>query len=323
MIGLIVRRVLGAAATLLVLSIILFLMIQALPGSPATSMLGQRATPELVAQVNADFGLDQPILQQYLHWLGGVVQGDFGYSLATAGRGGSLSEIPVSEIIVDGLKVTVPLAFLGMLLAVLIGLPLGVIAAMRRGQPSDAFLSATAMLGISMPDFFIGFLLIFVFSSTLGLLPSVVPADLFASPLESLRALTLPILSIGLINAAAVARMTRTSLLETIALDYVTLARARGAPELVVVLKHALRNAFVPILTVIGLQLGYLLGGVVVIEQLFGLPGIGRELLIAVGDRDYPTVQALVLTMATGFILVNLIVDLVYIRLDPAIKGTQ
>ena len=323
MIGLIVRRVLGAAATLLVLSIILFLMIQALPGSPATSMLGQRATPELVAQVNADFGLDQPILQQYLHWLGGVVQGDFGYSLATAGRGGSLSEIPVSEIIVNGLKVTVPLAFLGMLLAVLIGLPLGVIAAMRRGQPSDAFLSAMAMLGISMPDFFIGFLLIFVFTSTLGLLPSVVPADLFASPLESLRALTLPILSIGLINAAAVARMTRTSLLETIALDYVTLARARGAPELVVVLKHALRNAFVPILTVIGLQLGYLLGGVVVIEQLFGLPGIGRELLIAVGDRDYPTVQALVLTMATGFILVNLIVDLVYIRLDPAIKGTQ
>lgn len=322
MVGLLTRRVAGALVSLLVLSIVLFLLVQALPGDPATSILGQRATPALVEQVNRDFGLDQPVLQQYLHWLGGAVQGEFGYSLATSGRSG-LAGTPVSEIVVQGLKVTVPLALLGMLVAVVLGIPLGVMAAARRGRPTDVGLSSISVLGISLPDFFVAFLLILVFNSWLGLLPSVGYTDIFSDPLGGLEALALPILSVGLINAAAIARMTRASVLETSSQDFILLARSRGSPETVVVLKHALRTALVPILTVIGLQLGYLLGGVVVIEQVFGLPGVGRELLIAVGKRDYPTIQALVLALAAAFIAVNLIVDLLYTRADPAIRGAQ
>jgi peptide/nickel transport system permease protein len=322
MLGLLTRRMAGALLSLLVLSIVLFLLVQALPGDPATSILGQRATPELIRQVNADFGLDKPLIAQYLDWLGGAVQGDFGYSLATSGRSG-LEGTPVSEIVLQGLKVTVPLALLGMLLAVGLGIPMGVIAAARRGRPLDAGLSGISVVGISMPDFFVGFLLILVFNSWLGLLPSVGYTDLFADPVQGLDTLALPILSVGLINAAAIARMTRASVLETSSQDFILLARSRGTLESVVLLKHALRTALVPIMTVIGLQLGYLLGGVVVIEQVFGLPGVGRQLLVAVGQRDYPTIQALVLTLAAAFIVVNLVVDLLYTRADPAIRGAQ
>jgi peptide/nickel transport system permease protein len=323
MLALIARRVAGAAATLLVLSILLFLLVQALPGDPATSILGLRATPETVARIRHDFGLDQPLAQQYLTWLGRALRGNLGYSLATAGTGGAISETPVSDIVGQGLVVTLPLAALGMLLAILLGVPLGVLAATRRGRPRDVGLSSLAVLGISLPDFFVAFLLILLFSVRLRLLPSVGYVDLLDDPLSGLRTLALPILSVGIINAAAVARMSRASLLESLSRDYVLLARARGTFESVVVLKHALRNAFVPVLTTIGLQLGFLLGGVVVIEQVFGLPGVGRQLLVAVGQRDYPTIQALVLTMAAAFILVNLVVDLLYMRLDPSIRGAS
>jgi peptide/nickel transport system permease protein len=322
MAGLLTRRVAGALLSLLVLSVVLFLLLQALPGDPATSILGQRATPALVKQVNADFGLDKPLPAQYLHWLGDAVQGNFGYSLASSGRG-ALSGTPVSDIVTQGLKVTVPLAVLGMLVAVVLGIPLGVIAAARRGRPTDAALSTVSVLGISLPDFFVAFLLILVFNSWLGWLPSVGYTDLFADPAGGLKALALPILSVGLINAAAIARMARASVLETSSQDFILLARSRGTPESVVLLKHALRTALVPILTVVGLQLGYLLGGVVVIEQVFGLPGIGRSLLIAVGQRDYPTIEALVLTLAAAFLVVNLAVDLLYTRADPTIRGAR
>jgi peptide/nickel transport system permease protein len=322
MLGLLTRRLAGALLSLLVLSIVLFLLVQALPGDPATSMLGQRATPKLIAQINADFGLDKPLIGQYLDWLGGALHGDFGYSLATSGRSGP-SGTPVGEIVVQGLKVTVPLALLGMLLAVCVGIPMGVAAAAWRGRPLDVGLSSVSVVGISMPDFFVAFLLILVFNSWLGLLPSIGYTDLFADPLQGLKTLALPILSVGLINAAAIARMTRASVLETSSQDFILLARSRGTLESVVLLKHALRTALVPILTVIGLQLGYLLGGVVVIEQVFGLPGVGRQLLVAVGQRDYPTIQALVLTLAGAFIVVNLVVDLLYTRADPAIRGAQ
>jgi peptide/nickel transport system permease protein len=322
MLALLARRIVGALLSLLVLSIVLFLLVQALPGSPATSLLGQHATPALVTRVNHDFGLDQPILQQYLHWLGGAVHGDLGYSLAGTGRSGPVGT-PVTEIIGQSLKVTVPLAILGMLLAVVVGIPLGVIAAARRGKPTDVALSTVSILGISMPDFFVAFLLILLLNTWLGLLPSVGYVDIFTDPIGGLRTLALPILTVGLINAAAVARMTRASVLETFSQEYILLARSRGTPGSVVLLKHALRAALVPILTVIGLQLGYLLGGVVVIETVFGLPGLGRDLLIAVGQRDYPTIEGLILTFAAGFMIVNLVVDLLYTQADPAIQGAQ
>jgi peptide/nickel transport system permease protein len=321
--GLVLRRLTGAVISLLVLSVVLFAMLQALPGDPATSMLGQRATPQLVRQVKHDFGLDKPVPEQYVHWLGDAVRGNLGYSLAGTGTGSGVSGTTVTSIIGQGLKVTIPLAVFGMIFAVLIGVPLGVLAAMHRGRPADGALSAVSVLGISLPDFFIAFLLILLFSSTLHWLPSVGYTDLFSDPVNGIKTLALPILSVGLINAAAVARMTRASVLEASSQEFVLLVRARGAPESVVVLKHELRNALIPILTVIGLQLGYLLGGVVVIEQVFGLPGIGRQLLIAVGQRDYPTIQGLVLTLAAAFLLVNLLVDLLYVRLDPSIRGAQ
>jgi peptide/nickel transport system permease protein len=178
-------------------------------------------------------------------------------------------------------------------------------------------------VGISFPDFYVAFLLILLFTVNLGLLPSIGFVNLFDDPVNGLRSVALPVMAIGLINAAAIGRMTRASLLEALTNEYVWLARARGTFESVVLLKHALRNALIPVITVIGLQMGYLFGGVIVLESMFGLPGIGRQLLIAVSQRDYPTIQAIVLTFAAAFILVNLLVDLTYPMLDPRIRARR
>jgi peptide/nickel transport system permease protein len=321
----VVRRVVGAVATLFALSIVIFLLLRVLPGDPATAILGLRATPELLARVRHDFGLDQPLLTQYVLWLNDVLHGNLGYSLAVSGFSSGQSQAirgtPVAQTVVQGLRVTLPLTVLGTAVAAVLGLTGGIAAAAKQGSRWDVVLSNGVLLGISAPDFYVAFLLILAFTVWLGWLPSVGYTDIFGDVVAGVRSLALPILTIGLINAAAIARMTRASLLEALNSEYVLLARARGTMGSVILLKHALRNALVPIITVIGLQLGYLFGGVIVIENMFGLPGIGRQLLIATGQRDYPTIQALVLVFAAAFIVINLAVDLIYPVLDPRIRA--
>jgi peptide/nickel transport system permease protein len=259
--------------------------------------------------------------QQYWTWLSRAVTGDLGYSMESTGTSGSLGGRAVSAYVTQGLAVTVPLSVLGTLLAVVIGVPLGVLAGSKRGSVRDGVLTNVSVVGISIPDFYLSFLLILLLTVKLGWLPSIGgDIDVFSRPVESLRSLALPVIAIGVINSAAIARMTRAALLESLVNEYTLVARARGLFESVVVLKHALRTALIPIVTIVGLQLGYLFGGVVVIETLFGLPGIGRQLLLATQQRDYPTIQALVLTFAALFIFVNLLVDLAYPLLDPRIR---
>jgi peptide/nickel transport system permease protein len=225
--------------------------------------------------------------------------------------------------VLQGLQVTVPLTVLGTLIAAILGMSGGILAVVKRGTVWDAIVSNVLLVGISFPDFYVAFLLILLFTVNLGLLPSIGFVNLFDDPVNGLRSVALPVMAIGLINAAAIGRMTRASLLEALTNEYVWLARARGTFESVVLLKHALRNALIPVITVIGLQMGYLFGGVIVLESMFGLPGIGRQLLIAVSQRDYPTIQAIVLTFAAAFILVNLLVDLTYPMLDPRIRARR
>lgn len=325
MIRYLITRLASAAITLFVMSIVVFLLVRALPGGPAVAILGLRATPELIARINHDFGVDQPLIIQYVRWLTAAFHGDLGYSLAVRGfvpdQSQAISGRSVVDIILQGLQVTVPLTLLGTTVAGVLGMAGGILAVTKRGSVWDALVSNGMLIGISFPDFFIAFLLILLFTVRLNLLPSIGWVSLLDDPVGGLRSLALPVTAIGVINAAAVARMTRASLLEALTNEYIWLARARGTFESVVLLKHALRNALVPVVTILGLQIGYLFGGVIVIESIFSLPGIGRELLIAVSQRDYPTIQGIVLTFAAAFIMVNLIVDLMYPLLDPRIRA--
>lgn len=321
MVRIVGQRLAGALLTLLVLSVILFVGVRLLPGDPATAMLGDRATPQLVAQIRHDFGLDQSLPAQYATYVSRMVRGNFGYSLATTGTTGDLGGTPVGSIIVQSLKVTLPLSLLGILFAAVAGVTLGAIGASAPGRKRDAAVSGASVVGLAMPDFFVAFLLVLLFTVHLRWLPSIGYTDIFSDPLGGLRTLALPIATLAIINAGPIARMTRSSLLETLSTEYVVYARARGVPESVVLLKHALRNAMIPILTSIGLQLGYLLGGVVVVESIFGLPGMGRALLLAVSQRDYPTIEGLVLTFAAAFIVLNVLTDLLYATADPRARS--
>lgn len=321
MVRLIGQRLAGALLTLLVLSVLLFLGLRLLPGDPATAMLGQRATPELVARIRHDFGLDQSLPAQYWTYLTRMLSGNFGYSLATTGTTGAVGGMSVGSIIIGSLKVTLPLSLLGIFFAALLGVALGAVGASSPRSKRDAAVSGASLLGLALPDFFVAFLLVLVFTVHLGWLPSIGYTDIFSDPAGGLRSLTLPIATLAIINAGPIARMTRSALLETLSTEYVLYARARGVPGSVVLLKHALRNGMIPILTVTGLQLGYLLGGVVVVESVFGLPGMGRALLLAVSQRDYPTIEGLVLTFAAAFILLNLMTDLMYASVDPRARS--
>jgi peptide/nickel transport system permease protein len=315
----VIKRLGAVLVSLLVLSVIVFLLVRALPGSPAESMLGLRATPRLVAEINHNLGLDRPLAVQYLDWLSRAVRGDLGSSIATSGTGG-VSYHPVAQTIGKGLVVTAWLSGLGIVVATVAGLALGLLGATRKRGGADAALSGVALLGLSLPDFYLGFLLILLFTVQLAWLPSVGFVNPLEDPAGGLSSLVLPVLTVGLINMASIARITRSSVLETMNRDFVTLAAAHGVPRRVILGKHVLRNALVPILTVIGLQFGFLFGGVIVIETVFGLPGMGRFLVIAVQQRDYPTIQGLVMTFAFAFLLVNLVVDVGYALIDPRIR---
>jgi peptide/nickel transport system permease protein len=306
------RRVLLAVPMLLGMSLVVFLIVHLVPGDPATAVLGLNATPELVQQLRTDLGLDEPLVTQYLTWLGNVLTGDFGRDYS--------SNAPISELLSERLPVTIELAVAALVVALVIGIPLGVAGAVWRGRAPDAAAQGVSMVGISVPDFWVGIMLILAFALGLGVLPSSGWVPFGEDPVENLRSLILPALALGLGFGAVLIRVTRAAMLDVLSQDYIRFCRAKGVPESRVILKHALRNAAIPITTVVGMQAGYLLGGAIVIEQVFALPGVGRLVLDGVLQRNYPVVQGAVLVIGAMFIAVNLAADVLYAVLNPRLR---
>jgi peptide/nickel transport system permease protein len=312
MLQFVIRRAATGAVVLFVVSVMVFGVIHLVPGDPAEMMLGQNATPESLALVRAQLGLDQPLLVQYLSWSTSMLRGDFGTSV-------SINQ-PVASILRERFPATVMLTVGGMLVALGVGIPLGIAASLVRGSRLDFGISIIAFLGVSIPQFWLGIMLILVFSLQLGVLPPGGFANIFTDPGEGLRRLVLPSVALGLTLAAIISRMTRSSMLEVIRQDYVRTARSKGLPERRIVLRHALRNAMIPTLTVIGIQIGYLIGGAIVIEEVFYWPGLGRVVLHAVNYRDLPLLQGATMVIATAFVLINLLIDVMYTMLDPRVR---
>jgi peptide/nickel transport system permease protein len=307
------RRLLIAVPMLFGMSIVVFLILRLAPGDPVRAILGTQATPELVRSMRTDLGLDDPIYAQYTSWLGGILTGDFGTDFRTSDSIGSM--------LVDRLPVTLELAAMSLLIAVVVAIPLGTLAAVRRGRATDRVAQTSSMLGVSVPDFWLGIMLVLVFSLTFGMLPSSGYVPFREDPVENLRHLILPAVSLAAGLAAVLIRLTRSAMVEALQQDYVRFCRMKGVPERSIVVKHALRNAAVPIVTVIGMQAGYLLGGAIVIEQIFSLPGVGRLVLDSVLQRNYPVVQSSVLVIGLMFIVSNLLADVLYAVINPRLRA--
>lgn len=306
------RRLLAVVPILLGITVISYFLTRSIPGDLVAVMLGTNTDPEVAAQLRAKLHLDRPILLGYLEWLGRLMQGDLGESL----RSGQ----SIAEDVMTRLGRTAQLTFAAMLLALLVSIPAGILAAIRRNRPTDGTISVLALLGVSTPDFWLGFILILIFSVSLKWLP---PAG-YVSPLENpgkfLTLLILPALTLGFQVTGILTRFTRSAMLEVLNQDFIRTARAKGVSERALLYKHALRNAFVPIITVIGLNVGFLLGGTIIVETIFGWSGVGSLAVTAINQRDYPVVQAAVMLFAFTFTLVNLIVDLMYVWIDPRIR---
>jgi len=301
--------------SLTVASLIIFLVVQVLPGDPAQVVLGVNATPDALAQLRHQMGLDLPGWQRYLAWIGGILHGDFGTS--------QVSSAPVAELIRQKLSVSAPLALLGMAVSVLTSVPLGVIAGVRYRRLSGALISALSLGGIAIPAFWAALLLITVFAIRLH----VVPAGGFVAwsddPVGAFKSLLLPAISLGLVQGAILTRYIRSSIVDVLREDYIRTARAKGLTRWQALRRHGFRNAAIPVVTVLGLQLTSLLVGAVVIENVFYLPGLGRMLIQAIGNRDLVVIQATVMLLTGVVLVVNFLVDVSYRLLDPRIRATR
>jgi peptide/nickel transport system permease protein len=306
------RRLLSAIPVLFIVSLISFGLMRLIPGDPAASIAGPSATPAQIDQLRRDLGLDEPLLMQLLHYYQGLLQGDFGKSLLL-GKG-------VLAATLERLPVTIGLSLYALVLTLLIGVTSGIIAALRQNTWVDQVAMMIAMLGISIPNFFLGLLMIIFFAVQLGWLPSGGYVPFSQDPLGWLRSTTMPAISLALLQAGLLARITRSGMLEVLRQDYVRTARAKGLPERQVILKHALANALIPIVTVVGIIISLLLSGAVVTEALFSLPGMGQLLTQAVLSRDYPMVQGGLLLVTTFLVLVNILVDVLYALIDPRVR---
>jgi peptide/nickel transport system permease protein len=305
-------RLIALVPILLGTSVVAFFLIRLVPGDPAMALLGLDADPQAIAALRRQLALDQPIVVQYFTWLGHIFAGDFGRSVQGAR--------PVLPLLLGALAPTALLAAAAVAVSLVIAIPAGIVAATRRNSGADYGASFLALCGLSMPSFWLGVLLILAFSIYWPILPASGYAALTVDPLEHLRHLVLPALTLGAALAAATMRMTRATMLEVLRSDYVRTARAKGLPRRRVVWGHALRNARIPIVTLLGIQLGQLLGGVVITETVFSWPGIGKLTVDAIFARDYPVVQGAVLLTAAVFVLINLATDLVYTVLDPRVR---
>jgi peptide/nickel transport system permease protein len=308
------RRAVWTVLALLGVSVLIFFLVRLLPGNIVDIIAGTEGQLSRAqrAAVLREFGLDKPLPVQYVLWLGNMLQGNFGWSFRTGQ--------PVAALITSRLPLTIELALLAVLGVAFVGVPLGVAASVSRSLRVRTLVQVIGVLGLSMPNFWIAILLIIAASSLFGWLPALIYVSPWADPWVNLQQMFLPVLSLALGLSAVVVRMTRSSMLEVLGQDFIRVARAKGLSTLAVLRRHTLRNALIPIVTVLGLQTGFLLGGVVITEQIFGLPGLGWPLLNGVYQRDYPVVQGTVMVFAITFVLINLLVDLLYTYLDPRIR---
>jgi peptide/nickel transport system permease protein len=311
--GYILKRIALAIPTLIAVSIGIFLMVRLLPGDIIDILFGgdQTASEEVKQRAREQLGLTGSYPEQYWRWISGVAQGDFGFSLRN-------SE-PVSNIIVSSLSITLELVVLGLLIATLIGIPLGVISAVKRDRGPDYAARVGGLVGLSIPSFWLATLLLLFTSRVFGWVPPLNYISPFDDPIGNLSQFMLPAISISVFTMAIVMRMVRATMLEVLGQDYVRTARAKGVGPRTVILKHALRNALIPVITIVGFEIGVLIGGAAIVEIIFGLPGVGYTLLQAIFGRDYPVIQAMTLMIAFAFIFSNLLVDILYGVIDPRI----
>jgi peptide/nickel transport system permease protein len=310
--GVAARRLLSALPVLLIVSLITFGLMRLIPGDPAAAMAGLSATQRDIQQLRSDLGLDQPVLVQMLKWYGGLLQGDLGRSI--------LLGKPVVEATFERLPVTIGLSLYALALTLVFGVLTGVVAALRQNTIVDQAAMMLAMVGISVPNFFLGLLMIILFAVKLGWLPTGGYVPFTQDPLGWLRSMTMPAVSLALLQAGLLARITRSTMLEVLRQDYIRTARAKGLPQRDVVFKHALANALIPIVTVVGIIVSLLLSGAVVTEALFSIPGIGQLLTQAVLNRDYPMVQGGLLLVTAFLVLINIAVDILYAAIDPRVR---
>lgn len=312
MLKLILYRAVVTIPVVAISAVLVFLLLRLTPGNPAAILAGDTATPEMIAAITRDLGLDKSIPEQLYIWLGQLLRGDLGESI--------ISGLPVSEMIMDRVGPTAALAVTTLLLSIAVGVPLGVIAAANKGKWLDRTIMAVSVTGFSAPVFVLGYILIFVFSVKLQWLPvqgyTPINEDFFLF----LTDITLPTVTLSFIYIALFSRITRTSMLEVMSADYVRTAYAKGLPRVVVLTRHALRNAANPIVSVIGIAFALMIGGVVVTETVFNIPGLGRLVVDAVLGRDYAVIQGVILTLALAYVAVNLLIDVLYMLLDPRIK---
>ncbi|ABL68914.1 ABC transporter permease [Paracoccus denitrificans] len=307
----VIRRLISLGLSLLVASALIFSVVELVPGDPASFMLGTGAQPETVAALRQQMGLDLPLPLRYLHWLGGVLTGDLGHSFTY--------KTPVAGMILDRMQVSLPLALMALALAVLIALPIGMFAAARRGRTGDTAVMGATQIGIALPNFWFAMLLVLLFAVNLRWLPAGgFPG--WSHPGAALKSLLLPAVALALPQAAILARVLRSALVETLGQDYIRTARAKGLTAGQVLSRHALRNALIPVLTILGMQFSFLLAGAIIIENVFYLPGLGRLIFQAITQRDLIVVQSAVLVLVAAVILVTFLVDLSYALVDPRLR---
>jgi peptide/nickel transport system permease protein len=312
MIAYILRRLVLLVPVLLVVAVVVFALVHLTPGDPAAVILGDRATAEDIARLRNQLGLNDPLAVQFVRWFGNILRLDFGESIF-------LGE-PVTQALLGRVEPTLLLTFYALCIQILIGIPAGVASAVRYNSPLDRVLSVVAISGSAIPTFFLGILLILIFAVRLRWLPSGGYVPLAEDPVAHVKGMLLPAFALGFSAAGLLARLVRSSMLDVLREDYVRTAFAKGLPERLVVIRHALRNALIPALTVIGISLGALLGGAVVTETVFTIPGMGRLVVQSIARRDYPIIQGAIIAIAMTYVLVNLLVDVLYVYTDPRVR---
>jgi len=306
------KRVAHAAVVIYIVATVVFFAVRAIPGDPARVLLGGDANAEAIAALREDMGLNQPLYVQYFRWLGDIVRGDFGQSV--------FNDQPVLDMLLGVAEPTASIAALGMLIAILIALPAGIVSSVKRYQWEDYAATAVSFVGISMPGFWIGIVLLLVFSARLGLVPAFGYVSISEGIVPWFKHIILPAVAVGLPYGGILMRMTRSSMMDVLNEDYMRTARAKGLSSRLVLFKHGLQNALIPIITIAGILLGVLLGGVVAVEVVFGIQGLGRLLIASIERRDFPVIQGAVIIISFIFVAMNLLVDILYTSINPRIK---
>lgn len=312
MVSFIFRRIGLMIVVLFLVSVIIFSLVNILPGDPALMILGQDSSPEAIESLREELGLNKPLIQQYTNWMGNVLMGDLGESLN--------DNTGVTTLLMKKIPITMQLAVMSLLISIIIAIPAGILGAAKKGTFWDYISTTMALSGVALPPFWIGILLIFIFSITLGWLPPSGYVSFFEDPWRNILLMLMPAFALGIRSTAELTRMLRSSMVETLQSDFVRTGYAKGLMGMSVVFKHAFRNSLIPVITMSGLQLAALLGGVVIVETIFHIPGLGQLIYNAILERDFPVVQGGVLFIAFGVIIINFIVDIIYSLVDPRIK---